>query len=425
MINIIEEVKRIPIRDIIQLRIPVQGVDALCPFHDDTKIGSFKISNSKNIYKCFACGEAGDGINFISKYDGISYVDAAYKIAYELELISEKEFKEKKITKTGISILKNIKPVNNGLAEIRDGEILNLVYQTIANTPLSEDDEKYLIYEKNLSKEDLKTGKYFTMLSEKEILDKVKNMLKLKGLQQEILIGVPGFYMDKERLRFNTLDGIGIPIKSWDGKILGIQVRTRALKGNKQARYLWCSSSFANGKDDKKLGCGAGSNIGVVFPNELRNNSILITEGHFKAVKYANTFGSICVTVQGVNAYEGVEFVLNSIKNHFFENKSSNILIGYDADMIGNLNVFKASVGLVKCVATLEEPIYYLLWDEESGKGLDDLISAGKADEIKKVPAKQYQQTYLNTVITVKEHDEMLLKDSEYLKSILKKNMLN
>lgn len=424
MINIIEEVKKIPIKDVIQLRIEVRGNDALCPFHDDNKLGSFKISSSKNIYKCFSCGEAGDGINFISKYDGISYVDAAYKIAYELELISEEEFKSRKINSTGSSILKNIKPVSNGFAELRDEDVLNLVYQVIANSPLSEDDKNYLMFEKGLSEDDIKVGKYFTMLSEKELLKKVKQILRLKGLKQEVLIGVPGFYMDKEKIRFNALEGIGIPIKSWDGKILGIQVRTRAIKGERQSRYLWCSSSFANGKDDKKLGCSAGSNLGVVFPNELKNSSILITEGHFKAVKYANTFGSICITVQGVNSYEGIEFVLSSIKNHFLSGKPVKVLIGYDADMIGNLNVFKASVGLVKHVAILEDPIYYLLWDEDDGKGLDDLISANKTKKIQEIPAKQYQQMYLNTVTMVKEHDGKLLKDSGYLKTILKKNLL-
>lgn len=48
----------------------------LCPFHDDSHLGSFKISPSKNLYKCFACGAGGDSVDFLMRLEGLSFPDA-------------------------------------------------------------------------------------------------------------------------------------------------------------------------------------------------------------------------------------------------------------------------------------------------------------------------------------------------------------
>lgn len=63
----------------------------LCPFHSD-KSPSFYVSPSKNICKCFACGEGGTAVHFIMKHEQISYYDALRYLAkkYNIE-IQEKE----------------------------------------------------------------------------------------------------------------------------------------------------------------------------------------------------------------------------------------------------------------------------------------------------------------------------------------------
>lgn len=63
----------------------------LCPFHTD-KTPSFYVSPSKNICKCFACGEGGSAVHFIMKHEQLSYFDALRFLAkkYNIE-IEEKE----------------------------------------------------------------------------------------------------------------------------------------------------------------------------------------------------------------------------------------------------------------------------------------------------------------------------------------------
>lgn len=66
----------------------------LCPFHVD-KNPSFYVSPSKNICKCFACGEGGSAVHFIMKHEQLSYVEALKYLAkkYNIE-VEEKELTE-------------------------------------------------------------------------------------------------------------------------------------------------------------------------------------------------------------------------------------------------------------------------------------------------------------------------------------------
>ena len=83
--DIVEEVKnRCDIANIISEYMPIKQSGAnykgLCPFHGE-KTPSFHISSSKQIYKCFGCGEGGDVINFIMKMENLDFIDAVKLLA--------------------------------------------------------------------------------------------------------------------------------------------------------------------------------------------------------------------------------------------------------------------------------------------------------------------------------------------------------
>lgn len=63
----------------------------LCPFHDD-RTPSFSVSPSRGVYKCFACGKAGNAVNFIMEHEQMTYVEALKWLArkYNIE-IKERE----------------------------------------------------------------------------------------------------------------------------------------------------------------------------------------------------------------------------------------------------------------------------------------------------------------------------------------------
>ncbi|MCI9062621.1 MULTISPECIES: DNA primase [Romboutsia] len=83
--DIIEEIKnRCDIANIISsyMNIKPSGSNykGLCPFHGE-KTPSFYINTSKQIYKCFGCGEGGDVINFVMRIENLDFMDAVKLLA--------------------------------------------------------------------------------------------------------------------------------------------------------------------------------------------------------------------------------------------------------------------------------------------------------------------------------------------------------
>lgn len=48
----------------------------LCPFHADRNVGSFMVNDAKGLFKCFSCGEAGNSIDFLVKYQRLDFMEA-------------------------------------------------------------------------------------------------------------------------------------------------------------------------------------------------------------------------------------------------------------------------------------------------------------------------------------------------------------
>ena len=70
----------------------------LCPFHDD-RTPSFSVSPTKNICKCFSCGEGGTAVHFIMKHEQLSYYEALKYLAkkYNIEVREREMTDEEKV----------------------------------------------------------------------------------------------------------------------------------------------------------------------------------------------------------------------------------------------------------------------------------------------------------------------------------------
>ena len=88
------------ISDFVSLKKRGVNYVGCCPFHNE-KTGSFTVSPSKGIYKCFGCGKGGNAVNFIMEHEQLSYVEALrwlaakYNIIIEEKELSEHEKQEK------------------------------------------------------------------------------------------------------------------------------------------------------------------------------------------------------------------------------------------------------------------------------------------------------------------------------------------
>lgn len=73
-----ETMKVVDVLNECGVKLVKKGVNyvGLCPFHNDQTVGNFVVSPSKNIYKCFACGETGNGLTYLMKKEKLTYIEA-------------------------------------------------------------------------------------------------------------------------------------------------------------------------------------------------------------------------------------------------------------------------------------------------------------------------------------------------------------
>ena len=106
--DFIQQVKRAnDIVDVIgshlELRHSGANFMARCPFHGE-KTPSFNVNRNLQIYKCFGCGESGDVIKFVEKYESCTFMEALEILAKRANLKmpetvgerKDKEFNERK-----------------------------------------------------------------------------------------------------------------------------------------------------------------------------------------------------------------------------------------------------------------------------------------------------------------------------------------
>lgn len=430
-----ERILQIPIKEIIDSRISEYRYGKyLCPFHDDHTPNNFHIFELTNTYKCFACGEGGNAISFIMAYDNLSYSAAIFRIAVEQGLIVEKDIEN---TSSEILDLRKKKKIKSEKVEpeIADVDTLDKVYRIfmkgntlIGKSKLSEEHLMKLKNDRYLSEENIKKTGYFTFPNGFIMKSFLKELMK-EGLDTDVLKKVPGFYYNRKSdsyvfSKLKDTTGFGIPILNVDGKVVGIQIRT-----DDDGRYQWFSSVFVNSVKVKNYtdGTSPGTPVSVFYPETINCRTIFITEGHFKAKKITETFDAISISVQGVNNWKDIPNVIHTLKERY--GYLQNIMIAFDADMarketvlqpaikmgialtgltldkemdndlykvlhVGNKSKFKNASTYGKEAERISEylrehvfdfHIYYCLWDEQYGKGIDDLLNAGNDFALKKM----------------------------------------
>lgn len=449
--HMIEQVRSLSISAVVGSRVLLKlqagHHKGLCPFHNDNRIGSFIVTERKHMYKCFSCGAGGDTVNFIAEHDGINYLESAFKLALEYGIISNSDYDEyytrrrykaddvNKIKKR-YELLDKSKMENN----IASKDILDKVFRILIGiSSLSDEHENYLTSDRGLSKEEIEKGLYFTFPTRRKM---PSILLKLRSEFPEgsdILEGIPGFFFDKKEnswtFTFNA--GIGIGIQNAQGQVVGIQVRHDQKKEAFSSRYVWFSSSFAMYDEEKfEGGTSSGSPIDVVYPDELLSNTVFITEGRFKAQQIAKEKGAISISVQGVTTWKGILVELDAIKfskqaKEWAKKKNRpfsvhTVLVAFDADMNYNHAVFTQLQNMTNQLEKNGYPIYYLNWNEQFGKGIDDVLLSKNGSAIKRYDKKTWDEGYekmIALLIQNEPYDDMKDVPTDVLKKYFYQEM--
>ncbi len=85
--------------DYVTLKRKGVNYQACCPFHNE-KTPSFIVSPSKNLFRCFGCGEGGNAVTFVMKMESMSYPEALKVVAkrYGIE-VKEREMSAEEVAR--------------------------------------------------------------------------------------------------------------------------------------------------------------------------------------------------------------------------------------------------------------------------------------------------------------------------------------
>ena len=214
--------------EVIQEFVPLKrrGVNylGLCPFHNE-KTPSFTVSPSKEIFKCFGCGKAGNVVNFIMEHEHLSYPEALKYLArkYHIEVVEKEltpEELEKQNERESLLVLTAYaaRQFSENLFEKDEGITVGLSY----------------FRERGFRQNTLKKFETGYSLDKRDAF--TKKALE-DGYKQEFLVKT-GLSVQHEEHIFDRFNGrVMFPIHSLSGQVLGFGGRT--LKTDtKTAKYV-------------------------------------------------------------------------------------------------------------------------------------------------------------------------------------------
>lgn len=388
----------IPVGDVLSTRIKLRRYGtyqkALCPFHNDRHVGSFMTLPAKNLWKCYACGEHGDNVDFIAQIDRISKWEAAVRILLDFGLITDSEAKD---VMNGAPVEPlNYTPRTPVRANVpRSDEHCSRVYEAFASAAgeLSKEHYEHII---NVRHADGWERDFFEWPNPGNgaFWRRFGEELKKQGILSSTASAVqyvPGFAFNLQTMRpfFTKYTGIGIRLRNADGSISGLQVRIDHPKPG-ASKYKLFSSSWAsyNSNDEAIDGACRSQAADILYP-EGKAVGAAITEGRFKAIQLAK-MGYIVLSLNGVSNWSYVlPGFLSLIRGVGF----SDVHIYFDADMTVKLSVAKAAIALEKAISQEDMDTYFVVWDAAFGKGIDDMLLAGHREDLRMRRGKSMVKT--------------------------------
>lgn len=318
--KVVEEIKnRLDIVDIVSkyvvLKKSGRNFMGLCPFHSE-KTPSFTVTPSRQIFKCFGCGEGGDVLAFLMKINNQNFVETIKEQAALLGIDLPNNYGEKaKENKEEVERLK---------------DALQFAMEFYHNKLL--DNENALSYLEKRGVGEVAIGKFFLGLSPNSNFE-LKNYLKNKGFTNDelykagLLFERNGEYVDRFKNR------IMIPI--FDINNRPVAFGARAIVSGQNPKYLNSPESVIYNKSSILFGLNSAKDA-------IRDeDAVIIMEGYFDVIS-AQISG-----VKNVVASCGTALTPQHIKLLSRYTLSRKIYLAFDTDGAGR-KATKSGAAVIK-----------------------------------------------------------------------------
>lgn len=288
------------ISETVRLKRSGRNYMGLCPFHND-KTPSFSVSQDKQIYKCFSCGEAGSVITFLMKSKKLTFMEAIKVLADKANIPLNLENGEKNSTAIKKELMYKI---NTEAARF-----------FFSNLFKSRDVMNYF-QNRGLSS---KTIKSFGLGFAKNDWNSLRFYLKSKGYNEAVLeeIGLiikseKGNYYDRFRNR------VIFPVFDFKGRVIGFGGR---VLDDSKPKYLNSPESSIFVKGTNLYG------LNFAIKDGLPERYFVIVEGYMDCISL-HQHG-----IKNAVASLGTALTLNQAR--LLKRYADKVIISYDADAAG------------------------------------------------------------------------------------------
>lgn len=304
--DIIEKVKQENdivdiVSESVKLKRSGRNYFGLCPFHSD-KTPSFSVSQDKQIYKCFSCGEAGNVLTFVMKQKNLNFIEAIKVLAEKVNIpLNLGDGEPSEITKRKDLLYK---------VNIEAGRYFfsNLI---------SDEKSKEYFLNRGISAQ---TIKKFGLGFAREGWNNTIFNLKKKGFKEDVLLEA-GLILKSEKKgtmydRFRNR--VMFPVFDIKGRVIGFGGR---VLDDSKPKYLNSPETLVFQKGTNLYG------LNFAVKSKMEERSFIIVEGYMDCITL-HQYG-----ITNVVASLGTALTVNQAR--LLKRYADKVIISYDADVAG------------------------------------------------------------------------------------------
>lgn len=273
----------------------------LCPFHSE-KSPSFNVSPSRQMYKCFGCGVAGNVITFIMEYENYTFPEAMEFLAEQAGVtISKSELSPE---------MKREKNLRTELVQI-NAKAASYYYAKL-KSPAGKTGYEYFL-SRGLSEE---TIRHFGLGYAGQGGNELYRYLKRQGYADQVLKETGLFKMDERGVYDKFWNRVMFPIMDINNRVIGFGGR---VMGDAKPKYL--------NSPETKLFNKSKNLFGLNYAKLGKKKNIILCEGYMDVIAMHQAGFTNAVASLGT-AFTSEQAVI-------LRRYTDEVLLTYDSDQAG------------------------------------------------------------------------------------------
>ena len=287
----------------VRLRKAGRNFTGLCPFHNE-KTPSFSVSQEKQIYKCFGCGEAGNVISFVMKERNLPFIEAVKYLANRANIPLEMNNGEKSITAKKKDLLYRV-----------NVEAAKFFFSNLMNNQ----NAKEYFFNRGIKEE---TIKKFGLGFANDSWNSLMFYLRKKGVNDILLeeAGLISVNKEKGRKYDRFRNRVMFPVFDYQGKVIGFGGR---VLDDSKPKYLNSPETLVFQKGTNLYG------LNFALKHNMNERYFVIVEGYMDLISL-HQYG-----ITNVVASLGTALTINQAR--LLKRYADKVVISYDADMAGQM----------------------------------------------------------------------------------------